>query len=90
MKLSGDPNIFSVKDFISQWNLTQDLNTMEAFFLFVFICHLFGVHSFQLELDEIASLLHWGRFSYIDQIRHLSSSQADENLPGERDHHARN
>lgn len=36
MKLSGDVNTFSVKYFISQWKLTQDLNTFETFFYFYF------------------------------------------------------
>lgn len=46
----------------------HDINTFEAFeaFFFFFIvcfCLTFcDVHSFWLELDEIASLLHWGFF----------------------------
>lgn len=36
MKLSGDVNTISVKYFISQWKLTQDLNTFETFFYFYF------------------------------------------------------
>lgn len=63
-----------------------------SFFFFFIVCFCLtfcDVHSFWLELDEIASLLHWGFFFHIDQIHHLSS-QVAENPPRERDHHARN
>lgn len=88
-KLSGDVNMFSVKCFISQWNLTQELNAI-GYFIFFFTYYLCGVHPFCLELDRIASLLHWGRFSHRGPIHHLSTSWAAENLPGERKQHVRN